>query len=444
MTCQAYFLFKMIDPFAELLHVEPERESDDTLILCGDTDDDGENDDEPQDAEGGIVADQIQPVPKKGAANKRARLTTSSNACGPQPRHVKKRLRGKRRPETACQLAVVAQTSGAQISTLFLPQKKGEPEPVSLLPQYKPTWLKADFGGRTFIITSTSQRWLQRLMHHAASKGEKKTDSRTSLVQLCAVIKTQFSQALNNARKRIRAQSRLAHAKVDLKEAGVDDSDDSSSESEDDSQQTISDVAGEMDEHVFRKDRWATPVLQVQLGGIEVMCINTKKRVIFAVDAAFVRLIETWVIPLAQQMARSVTKYNRGAYMNPDQRQASDVQEDSQGSEQVSGCLKPNATPDIRQKVVWKPSGDFLKVTVQKMAKDTSLNAIFEVDGDLKGDAYLRKKVEQYIAAVEEWNQKDRSTRHRIAFPYLLQEWLTKSLSEPVPAPRGSPPSPDM
>ena len=167
-----------------------------TLVLGGGgriavqdvSDDGGEIDDEQHDGEGGIVADQIQPPPKKGAANKRARLTTSSNACGPQPRHVKKRLREKRRPETACQLAVVEQTSGARISTLFLPQKKGEPEPVSLLPQYKPTWLKADFGERTFIITSTSQRWLQRLMHHAASKGEKKTDSRTSLGQLCAVL----------------------------------------------------------------------------------------------------------------------------------------------------------------------------------------------------------------------------------------------------------------
>lgn len=114
MTCQAHFLFKMIDPFAELLHVEPERESDDTLILGGGgqiavqdvTDDDGESDDEPQDAEGGIVADQIQPVPKKGAANKRARLTTSSNACGSQPRDAKKRSRVKRRPETVCHLAV--------------------------------------------------------------------------------------------------------------------------------------------------------------------------------------------------------------------------------------------------------------------------------------------------------------------------------------------------
>ena len=172
----------MIDPFAELLHVEPERESDDTLILGGGgqiavqdvTDDDGENDDEPQDAEGGIVADQIQPVPKKGAANKRARLTTSSNTCGSQPSDVKEILREKRRPEMVCHLDVVEQKCGARISTLFLPQKKGEPEPVSLLPQYTATWLKADFGGRTFIVVSTSQRWLQRLVLHAVSKGEKK------------------------------------------------------------------------------------------------------------------------------------------------------------------------------------------------------------------------------------------------------------------------------
>ena len=54
----------------------------------------------------------------------------------------------------------------------------------------------------------------------------KKTDSRTSLGQLCAVLKTEFNEALNNARKRVRSQSRLAQAKGVLKEAGVDDSDD--------------------------------------------------------------------------------------------------------------------------------------------------------------------------------------------------------------------------
>ena len=71
----------------------------------------------------------------------------------------------------------------------------------------------------------------------------------------------------------------------------MDDSDDSSSESADDSQGTISDKARQMDHHIFRKDRWATPVLQVHLGRIAVMCINTKKRVILAVDAALVKLI---------------------------------------------------------------------------------------------------------------------------------------------------------
>ena len=434
----------MIDPFAELFHVEPERESDDTLILGGGgqiavqdvTDDDGENDDEPQDAEGGIVADQIQPVPKKGAANKRARLTTSSNTCGSQPSDVKEILREKRSPEMVCHLDVVEQKCGARISTLFLAQKKGEPEPVSLLPQYTATWLKADFGGRTFIVVSTSQRWLQRLVLHAVSKGEKKTDSRTSLVQLCAVIKAEFNEALNKARKLVRMHSRLAQAKSDLKEAGEDDSDDSSSESADDSLQTISDVAGEKDEPQFRKDRTATPVLQVQIGGIEVMCINTKKRMIFAVDDAILRLIDTWLIPIAQQMARGLGRNCRGKYMDPNKRKASDVQEDSQGSEEPSPCLTPNATPNLPQKVVWKPTGDFWKVTVQKLAKDTSLKAIFEVDSDLKGVAYLRKKVETYFEAIKEWNEKDRSSRHRIAFPSLAQDWLQKSLSE------GSPPSP--
>ena len=86
---------------------------------------------------------------------------------------------------------------------------------------------------------------------------------------------------------------------------------------------------------------------------------------------------------------------------------------------------KQNPTPDISSKVIWKPTGGFWKVTTQKRPTNTCLKGTFEVDGSLKGNAYLRGKAEQYIAAVEEWNQSDGSSRHRITFPYLLHEWLT-------------------
>ena len=100
--------------------------------------------------------------------------------------------------------------------------------------------------------------------------------------------------------------------------------------------------------------------------------------------------------------------------------------------------VKQNLTPDLRDKVIWKPIGECWKVRAKKRRRNTCLNDTFEVDPVLKGEAYLRRKAEQYIAAVEEWNQSDRSTRHRIPFPYLLKEWLTKAV------PCGSPPSPDM
>ena len=70
----------MIDPFAEFLHVEPERDSDGTLVLGGggDTDvedvsdDDGEIDDEQSAGEGGILAPQIQPAQKRCSEQTRA------------------------------------------------------------------------------------------------------------------------------------------------------------------------------------------------------------------------------------------------------------------------------------------------------------------------------------------------------------------------------------
>ena len=98
----------------------------------------------------------------------------------------------------------------------------------------------------------------------------------------------------------------------------------------------------------------------------------------------------------------------------------------------LEGWVKQNFTPDLRDKVIWKPLGDFWKVTAQKRPRNTCLTDTFEVDSSLKGEAYLRRKAEQYIAAVEEWNQSDRSTRHRIAFPFLLQESLTKAVPVPV------------
>ena len=162
---------------------------------------------------------------------------------------------------------MVEQKIGERISTLFLPQKKGEPEPISLLPQYVAKWQQADFGERTFMVVSSSQRWLIRLMHHAAARGEKKTDSRTSLAHLCALINEEFNRAVNTARHRVRAQSVLAQAKDGCKEARMSDSSDSSSESADDS--------SPVDHRTYRQDRRDKPLLQVHIAGIALWCINT-------------------------------------------------------------------------------------------------------------------------------------------------------------------------
>ena len=140
-------------------------------------------------------------------------------------------------------------------------------------------------------------------------------------------------------------------------------------------------------------------------------------------------------------MARSFAQNSRSAntpIMIAKKRHGCDVQEDSQGSEEVGRWVKQNPTPDIGGKVIWKPTGEFWKVFTQKRSPNTCPKDTFEVDASLKGDAYLRSNAEQYIAAVEEWNQSDRSTRHRIPLPYLLKEWLTKAL------PCGLPPSSDM
>ena len=77
----------------------------------------------------------------------------------------------------------------------------------------------------------------------------------------------------------------------------------------------------------------------------------------------------------------------------------------------------------------------------QKRVKDRQFGDVFVVDDGLTGEDFLTMKADKYLLAVTEWNVVDKSTRHRIAIPSLLREYIKQTGPQPSPA-SGSQPSP--
>ena len=176
------------------------------------------------------------------------------------------------------------------------------------------------------------------------------SDSLTACAQLCALVKSEFDACLRKERILTRAKTFIEQEKSENKDRGMESSDESSARTEDDSQETFAERHEKLEQHQFRVDRGLTPCLQVDLGGNPVMCINTQKRVILAVDTQVVSFVSTWLIPLARQTALSLTfnKCGRKGSILPPKRNASNGREGSQTSDAPSGFgFTQNMTPNI-------------------------------------------------------------------------------------------------
>ena len=75
------------------------------------------------------------------------------------------------------------------------------------------------------------------------------------------------------------------------------------------------------------------------------------------------------------------------------------------------------ATPNIENKIRWHARKNAWTVKAKKTVKKDKFQMMFEVDGALRGDDFLKMKAVQYRLAIAEWNRCDHSTRRRIKAP---------------------------
>ena len=426
------------DPFADALNADDDSDLDSeaTLAMNGAAPSLDASDEEhvkdvvdlcEEDEHTAKLAESSKPKGTRPTAFRKRKLS-SSKASGSQPIGAKKSKRDYN-PDVSHKLTVVKHTNGDDIKCVFLPRTKGGQEAIPLLPRFDAAWDKVDFGDRTWIVVSSTARWLQLLVRlHIETNPTHSVRAATQ--HLCAVVKTEFDTCLHKQRCLVRAKATLEKEKKarrpqGLKSDGAAGDDESSSGNEDDSQETVVEKAKEVDGHQFRAGRKEIrPCLALDIGGYTVTCINTKKRFIIAVDSRVVSFIEMWLMPLAQDSARILALEKSGT-PSASNASASKEQGDSQTSDAPSGySFTQNMTPNIKDKVSWLPSRHLFKVKAQKKAKGRVCHDTFVVDGDLQGEEYLTMKAEKYHEAVTEWNDSDKSTRHRIAIPSNVLEYI--------------------
>jgi len=328
-----------LDPFADALNddLDDDLDSDATLIMNGaapsldasdehsviDIDDLSEEDGHTAKLEVsslpaagiGEPAAVTQTKNKAASATQGKRKLSSSKASGPQPIGAKKAKRGIN-PDTAFKLTIVNQTNGADIKCVFIPRLKGEQEAIPLLPQFGAKWRDVDFVQRTWLVISTQSRWVQVLMKAQLRTNPSLSDSRKACAHLYALVKSEFDTCLHKQRCLTRAKSLLDKEKIESKNRELESSDESSAENEDDSQGTFAEKTQELERQQFRVGRGLTPCMQVDIGGYPVMCINSKKRCVVAVDTQVVSFISNWLTPLAQESARILALDKSGKDMD--------------------------------------------------------------------------------------------------------------------------------
>ena len=291
----------------------------------------------------------------------------------PQPRSVSRQpskssaSKGQKRkvvdPASIVDLKQVDMNVG-NLTCIFVKKAKTT-NPVPLWPQYMVNWRKLDFKCQQFIVLGTQERWMKDLVDQVTTKRVREV-----LKGLAATFRQEFMACMETVRKPVLLDNPFA-----------DDSDDES-------------VAAK------KKADLTEAVVDVKIGGCTVSCLNNTVRAVLKVDDATVAFINSWVLPLIREVARSQAFSGSATESRPSSGSLADFH------------FQADPTPNIRGKVTWNPSTSSWKVSVKK--PQGKLTDKFVVNFNLPSDAYEREKVAAYWRAVQAWNRVDGSTRFRI------------------------------
>ena len=149
------------------------------------------------------------------------------------------------------------------------------------------------------------------------------------------------------------------------------------------------------------------------IGGYDLICINTRKQIVFKVDEVATEFIRHWVLPLAMRTAHSQVK------PEPPLAQPSAEKPAEELTTAPGFHFSANPTPNILGKLSWIPTAHAWRVKILKPLAELPAEG-FEVDPALPSNEYLKEKLLAYQRAASAWNECDGSARHRIKLPKVL------------------------
>ena len=340
---------------------------------------------EPLDASESCIA-RVEGAAMHGAATPKLAPLKRTMSASTSSSSVKKTKR-QVDPNTKMRLKLCKEYCGVDIKCVFVPRKKGEQEAIPLWPQFTAKWRDADFGDTQWLSISTQCRWVKNMVN-ATTNGP---HSRKLCEHLLKTTLDEFSACLTRARAVAASDNKKPNVVVDSdSESGCDDI-------------QIKSVSSRS---------CKSAALHVTIGGYVLLCMNTKKQFLIAVNAVAVDFIRHWMLPLVLlPVVAAPEKPKLIAPVAPD-------------GFQFSACR----CPTITGKVFWKPDKHMWKIRVLK--PKTQIETTFKVDATLPADEYALKKESLYREAVTAWNNCDGSKRFRIKLAPLPASFSSDSPTE--------------
>ena len=255
------------------------------------------------------------------------------------------------------------------VACVFVQSGKCE-VPVALWNQYNVVWKGADFKTSTWIVVGNYERWFMQLVDATTSKSV-----RTVAKNFIDKFRLEFNACIATARK----SNHMNTPDMDR----------------DDKEPTAPSQVR------FSAGRFA-PVVEVNIAGFKVSCLNNTSRMVLKMDPATTTFIKKWVAPHVRQLAHKQSD-------SP----TCSITVASASTGQVAGFqLCASATPNIREKVYWNPKTHSWTLGLRKPKGPVTEN--FAVEPQLSAEKYEEEKTAAYRRAIETWNKLDGSSRFKI------------------------------
>ena len=256
--------------------------------------------------------------------------------------------------------------------------------PVPLWNQYSCKWKDVDFADFKCIKVGYSEPWVKNLV--CAVAVEKKTGHHRDVIKMLTdKMKIAFHTSLEAS---AHTRARVSH-------------------------DPMADAEPEIDENldIARGPRQRPravgfcPVVDIEIGGFPVLCVNHKNYIAFKVDDATVAFILGWMLPLVKGIMDKPHQVAKPRELTSHPTTTS--------SKPAGFVFNSCYTPNVRDKVAWVPEKNAWQLYV-KHPTDDSETRQFVVNPDQPSDQYEQQKTDAYCRAVNAWNRLDGTKRHRI------------------------------